>query len=610
MKGKAVLLTAIAASAIRVVSAPSDSTAPQHKSNCDQQVCFDPAAGRITFGDSEVSFAPGGDELRGIRHQAAGELWSDRAATTMIARSGATRLEDDWKLDETRAHLSTNLIARGSALEISQSASSTSSGIKSVRWGLIVPDTYDLILPVLGGIKLSSSAPEAAYGFRRFDYPNVWEAQMFLVQSARGGLLVHADDNAQSFKSLYVTHKRGNFYVVVESHFDAPFDRNVNVISPKWTLTSYAGSWTKGAGDYVAWSSRSFGLGKLASSEPAWTKKIRFSVVTNLQSLDLLRALAKRTDAHRTLLVIPDWRRYAYDTHYPDYSPKPFIAKRIRQAHALGFKVMLYTNIFGVDPQHPEFSRMQQFQVRDSETGQPVWSEYTAGSKHVKFAQIDPAAKSWRSLFIRRIEKLVSIVNPDAIHLDQSLLMYNDANGRIDGMNMMEGNLALHRELRAGLPPSVALGGESLNELTMRYEAFAQRHAYGIFAGKHSWDDKMIDQIVPLSTALFYSQTIEYAHPDEANPITPQYYMAWHRVVHNRLGAIPTLTRPTISQIERPDSLTQQLFREAGWFERTNAVPYFTDWKPGTLSAYLTCRGSIFTYRKVPLGEALLPGQR
>ena len=83
--------------------------------------------------------------------------------------------------------------------------------------------------------------------------------------------------------------------------------------------------------------------------------------------------------------------------------------------------------------------------------------------------------------------------------------------------------------------------------------------------------------------------------------------MAWHRVVHNRLGAIPTLTRPTVNQIEQPDSLMQQLFREAGWFQRTHAAPYFTDWKPDTLSAYQTCKGSIFAYRKVPFGEALLP---
>ncbi|MFD1904032.1 hypothetical protein ACFSQ7_08050 [Paenibacillus rhizoplanae] len=71
-----------------------------------------------------------------------------------------------------------------------------------MQWGFIIPDTYDLIIPALGGIRLTAESPDAAYGFSQFTYPDVWEAQMFLVQGAEGGLLVHADDNADFFKNI------------------------------------------------------------------------------------------------------------------------------------------------------------------------------------------------------------------------------------------------------------------------------------------------------------------------------------------------------------------------------------------------------------------------
>ena len=81
--------------------------------------------------------------------------------------------------------------------------------------------------------------------------------------------------------------------------------------------------------------------------------------------------------------------------------------------------------------------------------------------------------------FTEAMVELCRHTQADALHLDQTLCIYNDHNGRIDGLSMLQGSIQLHRQLREALP-QVALSGEGLNEVTCRYEAFAQRHVWGL----------------------------------------------------------------------------------------------------------------------------------
>jgi hypothetical protein len=139
---------------------------------------------------------------------------------------------------------------------------------------------------------------------------------------------------------------------------------------------------------------------------------------------------------------------------------------------------MPHVNYFGCDPKNPVFAQFKAYQARDPFSKELLWWEWPA-EPPIKFAYINPASRAWRELFVARLKEVVSRHHVDAFHLDQTLSIYNDANGLVDGMNFFEGNVALHRELRAALP-DVALSGEGLNEVTCRYEAFAQRHVWGM----------------------------------------------------------------------------------------------------------------------------------
>ncbi|QNK57689.1 DUF6259 domain-containing protein [Paenibacillus sp. PAMC21692] len=572
-----------------------------------QRVGFNSATGNIdfTYGNAQLAYGESG-ELTGIRHLTLNALWNNAADAVVTGKKGHATVEHVWGEGSAKAELETTVARKyDGTLTISQYAESAAEGITGIQWGLIVPDTHDLILPVLGGIRLTAESPDAAYGFRQFAYPDVWEAQMLLIQGDGGGMLVHANDDAMFFKTLHVKHENGYFHIGLETHTPAPFQQTKTAASTDWRLKAYAGDWTNGALMYRDWADQTFRLSELSALEPAWANDIRFTVLTDLEDPDMLDQLAQKVQADQTLLVVPGWREDPYDVNFPNYAPKADMANKVQEAQALGFKVMLYVNIFGVSFDNPAYAALQAYQVKDPYTLTPKKWEYSAGSEQIAFAVINPAAEAWREMFVDKMADLVDEVGPDAIHLDQSLLMYNDANGLIDGKNMMQGNLALHRELRQALPAHIALGGESLNEITTRYESFAQRHAYGIFSGTGTWDNSKIDQVVPASSAIFAPYTTIYGHPDHANPMTEDYYMAWHKVVQNRLGAVPMLSRPNYGQVANPTPLMEQLFAEANWYQDARPEASFTGWTGNTLFAFRTEDGKTAQYVRDSFGEKL-----
>jgi hypothetical protein len=131
----------------------------------------------------------------------------------------------------------------------------------------------------------------------------------------------------------------------------------------------------------------------------------------------------------------------------------------------------------------------------------------------------------------------------DALHLDQTLCIFNDHTGRIDGLNMIRGNDALHEELAAALP-QVALSGEGLNEVTCRREAFAQRHVWGLHHAEGTWNEASLRCAHPVSSYLFAPFTTVYGYLGMVAPERGQLYAAWNEA-YEHFGVIPTL-RPSM----------------------------------------------------------------
>lgn len=541
--------------------------------------------------------------LTGIRHTKIGDRWNDRGQIEMhrTARQVVQNLR--WRQADGINRLNTRFSALPSGdVVVTQRAESTQTGLSGLQWGMVIPDDCELLVPAHSGLRFSV---ESGYEPMTLNYPMQWEAQFVLIQGKKGGILIHAEDNARFFKRLHIQHRDGQFWVGFETWCTAPFDKVRRAGSVQWRIRAYKGNWLVGAGLYRAWADKVFGLTALRKTQPTWVTSIQTVVIDNLDDIARLRALAKQLNPRRTLIYVPDWRKDGYDRNYPDYTPRPDFAERMAEVRQLGFRIMLHVNYFGCTPENPTYQQMKPYHFRDPFSGEPLYWDWRRSAPPIKFAYINPAAKAWRTLFVQKMVELCKILQPDALHLDQTLCIYNDANGLIDGMNAMQGNIALHRELRQALP-HVALSGEGLNEISFRYESFAQRHVFGINHADAKWNMERVHQAHPVSSALLTPHTRLYGYLGMTNPRSWQYFAAW-RTAYERFGVLPTFAWLSADQVTQPDPAMQMLWQEAQWFQRHCPLPDFspTLWDANTLCAYRTVTGQIARYRREPFGVVL-----
>lgn len=467
------------------------------------------------------------------------------------------------------------LDAESGDLVISQRCTSTEAGVWGVSWSIEkIPLDAAIIVPGRSGVRLTADSPGRRH---RFDYPIGWESQLVIVEMPGGGFYVWADDALGRFKRLVVERDHEGWRLELATMNFAPFSKHTACQSVDWHLNVYEGDWRVPARRYRDWAVANFHPTRIEKQKPDWVRDIRAMVIMGLDR-SVLDALTVRFDPRQTILYIPSWRSAGYDRDYPVYD-EPYEALKpfVERVHQLGFRVMLHVNYFGVDPLNAAYKEFEPFQVR-SPWGkhEKQWWLWTRATPEIRFAYINPACKAWRDHFTAAMVKLCRETEIDSLHLDQTLCVFNDHNGLIDGMSMIEGNIALHKQLREALP-DVALSGEGLNEITYRYEAFAQRHAWGLNHADGTWDRRYLELAHPISSYLFRPYTIINGYLGCAPPTEGQLYAAWNEA-YEHWGVIPTL-KPSLEQLRDPTGFSRQLFDEVNfWQQERLDIDMECDW--------------------------------
>ena len=504
------------------------------------------------------------------------------------SESVSRRYQGFSETTKTEARNSFRVDSESGDLVIGQDCTSPEPGVWGVSWSIgEIPLEYSIIVPGRSGIRLTADVPGREH---QFDYPMAWEAQMVIVEGPDRGFYVWADDARGRFKRLVVQRDNHGWRLTFVSINQAPFDRLTESRSVDWRLNTYRGDWRVPAGRYRNWADANLRPVPVEEQKPAWVKDIRCVVIMGMNH-EMLAALPQRLDPEQTILYIPSWRAAGYDRDYPAYDrPYEQLKGFVERAHQLGFRVMLHVNYFGVDPLNPAYERFEPFQVR-SPWGEheKEWWLWTRAEPEIRFAYINPALKPWRDYFTEAMVKLCRDYRIDSLHLDQTLCIYNDHNGPIDGMTMIEGNLALHRQLREALP-DVALSGEGLNEITYRHEAFAQRHAWGLNHADGTWDRRWLELAHPICSYLFRRYTVINGYLGCAPPTAGQIYPAWNEA-YEHWGVIPTL-KPSLDQIKQPTGFSRQFFDEVSfWQESRLDIEMESDWPASVAFPFRTADG-------------------
>ena len=452
------------------------------------------------------------------KHHAVWTLWMPLVSATLIDPFHAELL---FQQEDSEVRLYIRIDRGTGDLLIDLEGESDLPGVVGLHWGVGDLDIQNLsiIVPRGGGRIIDVNTQIDAIGH---DYPSSgWEAQLAVIQGDRGGFYVRNTDNTFQFKKFSYDRLDDGVSLNFETHNQAPFDSHTTGQSRLWRFNTYVGDWRVPARIYREWMERAFQPRRL-SDMPAWVRDITLFVKTSGPHMPLIEfekmvdRLAELVDPTKTLLYFGawmdggDWWDPERSDTSPDYFPKPNLGGCVEAAHRHGFRVMLYAGVHACSPDYPLYPHLRQYQYRDPWTGE-LRGQCLDGScvkPLFPLAHISPASSEWRNLLIGKLKPVWEEYDIDGFHLDASHAVINDGNGLIDGLNLAQGMVLLHKELTEAMPGTI-FSGERLHEATFAYESFAQRPFLTL-------------QPHPISTFLFspFVQAIALrgAHPLDLEP--------------------------------------------------------------------------------------------
>jgi len=458
-------------------------------------------------------------------------------------------------------------------LVVEPSAHTIRRNLCSVLWTLPgVAADLKLVAPFFQGCRQELTHPLVAG--QHWEWPHRWEAGFVVLQGAEGGFSVNSFDSHARPKAVSVGKDEQARSLSFHTEVHGPAHDSVAVGSLAWVLDTHEGDWQVPAGVYRDWLHHSVGAEELRRRRPDWVGDIRLALQWAGNNLDVLDAVAKVIAPSKVLIHQSGWRAAPYDVNYPEYTAGEGGQAFLDKAGALGFRVMPHCNYCAIDPNHPAFPSLTDFVARQFGSQRLMawrWKDGKCPAPPQGFGTLanlrdeklmyylHAGASAWRRLLAEKIAAAVARHRLTAIFVDQTLCTWNLDNALVENLSMVEGAVALTREL-SELDGPLAVGGEGLNEMTMRYQSFAQAHLIHSF---HQNSPHLAElDPVPVGDFLYgdLCKTMAYTNIDGATPET-----RLRLDIHERLGALPSL------QLGKPDQVLQPNDAVRRVLERANA---------------------------------------
>jgi hypothetical protein len=453
-------------------------------------------------------------------------------------------------------------------LIIEPSSYSSRPGVLACRWNIPgIKHDLQIVAPLFQGIKLKLDDP--LIHDSRWIWPISWEAGLAILQSANGGFYVHTQDTHYKYKALKIGSSTDPYSLGLDTEAYGPIDNNLSAGGLKWRLNVYNGNWQIPAERYREWLWNAFDLKQEEEIRKSWTKELKLAISWCPGDLDILEALAKKISPSKVLLHFPDWRTDIYDQNYPNYQASEKGKSFIKKCHQMGFHIMPHFNSIDMDPSHPSYTLLRDFQYRGVETKQLMgWSwvdgkvlgvpESNESRLHNRdknvMVKIHPGLSMWRSILGENIHNASNDLGLDCVFIDVTLVTQNLHNCLVESMTSTEGMKRLIEHICL-LGKGLVVGGEGLNEITMQHLSFAQAHLF------NSWQDS-IDGLeraggCNLNQVLFgrLCNTIGYSGLSGKNKDQEMRMQ-----IHLDHGCIPTITIDSANEISNPNIAVKRLF--------------------------------------------------
>ena len=456
-------------------------------------------------------------------------------------------------------------------LVVEPGAFSSRPGVRACRFtiGGIRPD-LELVAPFFQGVRLPLD--DALLRDSHWPWPMHWEAGLAILAGRASGFWVHARDDRYRYKALHVGSGKDARALGFDAEAWGPIDESRSAGGLAWRVNVFDGDWTVPATRYRDWLWSAYSLEARERERRAWVREVGFAVSWCPGEPDVLDALAAWLPPRRVLLHYPDWRTLPYDEGYPTFEASEKAKAFVAKARAMGFRLMPHFNSVDMDPSHPVYARVRDFQYRDVETKRAQgWGWYedrvigvpeSNGTRLLHrdkkvMVKIHPGLGLWRSILGGAVQDAARTLGLDAVFLDVTLVTQNLDPCFVEGTTSSEGMLRLVDHV-AGLGGGLVVGGEGRNEITAQGLSFAQAHLF------RSWQENAegVERTggCALGELLFgrLCRTIGYsglAGRDEKEALRLR--------LHEEHGAIPTITVDSAAEIRQPNPAVRRLLEKA-----------------------------------------------
>ena len=454
-------------------------------------------------------------------------------------------------------------------LLVEPSAASSRPGVRSCRWWLRgIRQELQLVAPFFQGVKMALDDP--LIHDSTWQWPHAWEAGLAILQGGASGFWTHVEDANYRYKSLRVGAKDEPHAVGLDTQAYGPIDDNQAAGGLCWRINVYQGDWRVPAQRYRDWLWRAYRLDQ--AQRPEWIHRLRLAISWCPTDPGILDALAARLDPRTVLLHVPNWRTDGYDENYPTYvasdAGRAFIAK----GQQMGFRIMPHCNSIDMDPKHPVYPLVRDFQYREVESkrlqgwswvegrGLGVPESNAARLEHQDkkvMIKVHPGLGLWRAILGESIQQAAEELQLESVFIDVTLCTWNLHNCLVEGLTPTEGMKRLTAHI-ASLGRGLAVGGEGLNEITMQDQCFGQAH---LFQSWHATAEGLARTGgCALNDFLFgkLCRTFGYSGLSGATE-KEQLRMR----IHDEHGAIPTLTIRSAEEIGRPNPAVAEVLAKA-----------------------------------------------
>lgn len=456
-------------------------------------------------------------------------------------------------------------------LVVEPSAHTIRRNLATVGWRLPgIPENLKLVAPFFQGCRQDLRHPLVAG--KRWEWPQQWEAALVILQGAGGGFSVMSFDDRHHPKAVSVGAGETACSLEFQTAIHGPAVDTTAVGSLRWIIDSHKGDWQVPASVYRDWLHREADAAQLRTLRPGWAGDIRLALQWAGNSLEVLDAVAKVIDPAKVLIHHSAWRANPYDVNYPEYTAGDAGEAFIRKGREMGFHVMPHFNYFAIDPNHPAFPSFTDFVARQLGSQRLMawrWKEGHCPAPPQGFGTLmdlrdeklmyylHAGASSWRRLLAERIAAAASKYGLSAVFVDQTLCTWNIHNALVENLTMPEGAVALTKEL-AELDGPLAVGGEGLNEMSMRYQTFAQAHLFD----SHHRSSPHFSELdpVPVGDFLYGDLCKTMAYTNIAGDTEES---AWRLEVHERLGALPSLVVRKPEDVLQPNAAVRRVLQRA-----------------------------------------------